>query len=378
MSQHDQVLANQAGAAFRSDANDALAALFSNNSGLTAPATTVAYMWWPDTTTGLLKQRNAANSAWITIGTMATTNLALLALTGGTLTGALTIDKGSTGDHGIIGNTLKGHLTENGTSFGLLHASTIAGGTGVSFTATTAALQVAGTSVLTVTSSGGTFVGNFTGATSIQTGTGTGATAGLKTINGSAGAGSGYFGIYAENLVVSSSNFAFAGYYDGTISFQNATTTAYMSISAAAKITVTAGASSTSGVQLNAYTTNGTVTTTGTTGVLSSASDARLKRHEAYFSGGRDKLRNLRARYYYWLHELEIEKESEGHIPAQRQLGFFAQDVNASLGDEAANPPPWWNPDSPWGYYDRSVLAAVVQALNELGDAFDAYKVAHP
>ena len=68
MSQHDYDLANQAGAAFRTDLNNALLAIVGQNSGATAPATTFAYMLWADTTTGLLKQRNAANSAWITIG----------------------------------------------------------------------------------------------------------------------------------------------------------------------------------------------------------------------------------------------------------------------------------------------------------------------
>lgn len=65
MSQHDGVLANQAGAAFRSDANDALAAIFTNHAGSSAPATTYAYQFWGDTTSGWLKQRNAANSGWI-------------------------------------------------------------------------------------------------------------------------------------------------------------------------------------------------------------------------------------------------------------------------------------------------------------------------
>jgi len=77
MSQHDMNLANAAGAAFRADLNDALVALVSNSSGATAPATTFAYQWWADTTTGLLKVRNAANSAWITVGTLASTNLGL-------------------------------------------------------------------------------------------------------------------------------------------------------------------------------------------------------------------------------------------------------------------------------------------------------------
>ena len=53
-------------------------------------------MWWADTTTGLLKQRNSANSAWITIGTLASTNLGLLSLAGGTLTGALLADDSGT------------------------------------------------------------------------------------------------------------------------------------------------------------------------------------------------------------------------------------------------------------------------------------------
>ena len=78
MAQHDAIIDNQAGAAIRSDLNNFLDAIISNSSGATAPATTYAYMWWADTTTGLLKQRNAANSAWITIGTLASTYLGLL------------------------------------------------------------------------------------------------------------------------------------------------------------------------------------------------------------------------------------------------------------------------------------------------------------
>jgi len=53
-------------------------------------------MWWADTTTGVLKQRNAANSAWVIIGTLASTNLGLLSLAGGTLTGAMLADDAGT------------------------------------------------------------------------------------------------------------------------------------------------------------------------------------------------------------------------------------------------------------------------------------------
>lgn len=64
MSQHDMDLANAAGASFRSDANLAIVALVSNNSGATAPATMFANMWWSDTTLGIDWQRNSANAAW--------------------------------------------------------------------------------------------------------------------------------------------------------------------------------------------------------------------------------------------------------------------------------------------------------------------------
>lgn len=77
MSQHDYDIANQAGAGFRADLNSALAAVVSNNSGASSPATTFSYEMWADTTLGLLKIRNAANTGWVTIGALATANLGL-------------------------------------------------------------------------------------------------------------------------------------------------------------------------------------------------------------------------------------------------------------------------------------------------------------
>lgn len=65
MATHDYVLDNAAGATFRADANNALAAIVSNNSSASAPSPTFAYMWWNDTTADILKRRNATNSAWV-------------------------------------------------------------------------------------------------------------------------------------------------------------------------------------------------------------------------------------------------------------------------------------------------------------------------
>jgi hypothetical protein len=96
VAQHDYIISNQSGAAFRADLNNGLAAIVSQNSGAAQPSTTYAYQWWADTTTGLLKIRNAANSAWVTIGTLADANLGLLSLAGGTLTGAVLADDAGT------------------------------------------------------------------------------------------------------------------------------------------------------------------------------------------------------------------------------------------------------------------------------------------
>jgi hypothetical protein len=68
------VIGNQAGASFRSDLNEALMALATNNSLATAPGVTAdtdayAYMWWVDTDApATLYMRNGANDGWVTVG----------------------------------------------------------------------------------------------------------------------------------------------------------------------------------------------------------------------------------------------------------------------------------------------------------------------
>lgn len=70
MAQHDYVIDNQASASARADLNSLFQAIASQNSGATAPTTTYANMIWYDTANDLLKMRNEANSAWITLGTL--------------------------------------------------------------------------------------------------------------------------------------------------------------------------------------------------------------------------------------------------------------------------------------------------------------------
>jgi hypothetical protein len=67
MATHDYVIANGTGAAVRSDLNNALAAIVSNNSSSSEPGTTYAYQWWADTNANVLKLRNSSNDGWITL-----------------------------------------------------------------------------------------------------------------------------------------------------------------------------------------------------------------------------------------------------------------------------------------------------------------------
>ena len=142
MAVHDYVISNGTGAAVRSDLNGALAAIVSQNSNASEPATMYAYQWWADTTTGLLKIRNAANSAWVTIGTLASANLGLLSLAGGTMTGVLAVTAGTAALPGIA---VSGDLNTGLVSPGADQLAITTGGTSrlaVSTTAVSSTLAV--------------------------------------------------------------------------------------------------------------------------------------------------------------------------------------------------------------------------------------------
>jgi hypothetical protein len=68
MSQDDFSIADQPGAGFLSELNSQLQALATLSSGATAPTTTYAYQLWYDTANSVLKIRDGANTAWVTIG----------------------------------------------------------------------------------------------------------------------------------------------------------------------------------------------------------------------------------------------------------------------------------------------------------------------
>ena len=99
MAQHDYDIANGTGAAVRSDINNVLDAVVSQNSGGSAPSTTFSYQQWADTSAGLLKIRNGANNAWITVGTLDATNLGLATLASPNLSGNPTAPTAASGDN---------------------------------------------------------------------------------------------------------------------------------------------------------------------------------------------------------------------------------------------------------------------------------------
>ena len=86
MAQHDYEILNHTFPATRTDLNNSLESIATNNSGATQPSTTYPFQWLYDTSSNILKLRNADNDAWINIGTFnQTTDTVVLVGTEATL-----------------------------------------------------------------------------------------------------------------------------------------------------------------------------------------------------------------------------------------------------------------------------------------------------
>ncbi|MGO4326727.1 phage tail protein [Cupriavidus sp. 2TAF22] len=126
MSQNDLVIDNQAGASFRADLNGALQAQASQQSGSSAPTTTYPYQFWADTGAGLMRMRNAGNTAWVTIGLLGVQNFGHL------LPGSIVFHSKSAAPSGFLKanggavsrNTFADLFAEIGTTFGAGDGST--------------------------------------------------------------------------------------------------------------------------------------------------------------------------------------------------------------------------------------------------------------
>jgi hypothetical protein len=91
-------------------------------------------------------------------------------------------------------------------------------------------------------------------------------------------------------------------------------------------------------------------------GVISSVSDETWKIKDGVPVDADSMLKNLEPGYWYY------NDEKAPIFGTDRQLGFYAQNVNVAIGPEAAPPP---EEGKPWGYYDRSVLAVTVMSLQK-------------
>jgi hypothetical protein len=111
-------------------------------------------------------------------------------------------------------------------------------------------------------------------------------------------------------------------------------------------------------------------------GVISSVSDETWKIKDGVPVDPDSMIQKLKPGYWYYN---DAKKEIFG---VERQLGFYAQNVNYAIGPEAAPEPETFttkNDDGiettvskPWGYSDRSVLAVVVMSLQKALDTINS------
>ena len=142
--------------------------------------------------------------------------------------------------------------------------------------------------------------------------------------------------------------------------------TGSLNIAATGSLIVTSGSLSVTGPtslsgSLNAsgsitFSSLGTGTVSATSGVLSTTSDMSLKIEDGYINNALEKVLKLAPRYFHW-------KQESGLPTDIRQLGFYAQEVNSALGEEAANTPR--TETDKWGIYDRGIIAFLTKAIQE-------------
>lgn len=334
MSQNDFNLANQGFPSMRADINSALQALASNSSGSTNPSTTYAYQWWYDTSANILKIRNAANGAWINFASF---------------------DQGA-GTWSISGDlTIADKIVHSGDT-----------NTAIRFPAAdTVTVETAGTERMRITSAGNVGIGTTTPASPLHTyftntstyGAGTAAldNSSLITVQNDSKTSDSYSAIrlVSENATNagwwSIASVSTATNFNNHLVFNartgSATYAERMRIDSAGVVTI-ANLAGTGSRAVNA----------SATGVLSAASDSRLKEEvpEAPLPSLAEVML-LKPRAYKWLDD--IEKRGED---AAVEIGFFADEVKDIIPSAA----PMGN-DGYYGFYDRSVIAALTNAIQE-------------
>jgi len=142
-------IANSSGLVFRGRVNEVFAAVQSSNSGATEPTGTVAYQLWYDTTTNILKMRDATNSTWISLFTVDQTN-GVWSVNANSTSNALRITQTGTGNALLVEDS----ANPDSTPFVI----TAAGDVGVGTSTPTVKLDVVGTTNSTNLTRGGSQV----------------------------------------------------------------------------------------------------------------------------------------------------------------------------------------------------------------------------
>ena len=122
----DYNIANASGASVRSDLNAVFSAIKTLNSGSSDPANPEAFMLYVDTAdNNNLKIRNSSNNAFVTIGPVNTANLGLFPVSGGTLTGVLTLPNQNAGTPSInFGDSTTGFFRKASNQIGVATSGT--------------------------------------------------------------------------------------------------------------------------------------------------------------------------------------------------------------------------------------------------------------
>jgi len=116
-------------------------------------------------------------------------------------------------------------------------------------------------------------------------------------------------------------------------------------------------------VTMNAY--GAGAATFSASGVISSVSDETWKTKDGVPTNTDAMLQKLEPGYWFY------NEEKAPTFGADRQLGFYAQNVHEAIGAEAAPTP---EEGKPWGYYDRSVLAVAVMSLKNALNTIEELK----
>lgn len=375
----DYNIANQSGANFRSELNTILAAVVSQNSGSTEPTTTYAYQLWIDTgvTPALLKIRNSANSAFITVGDVTAANLGLLSVataastyapiasptftgtvtipSGASITGYLTTATATSTYLPFTGGALTGNITLNGQSdlrFADLDSSNWVAFQAPASVATNVTWTLPATDAAV---SGSVLVSNAAGTLSWSSDYATAAQ-----------------GTTADSAVQPGDNISDltndSGFITSSDDITGNAATATTASTANALNTGNDYQVSSLGVGTAASGTAGEIRATNDITAYYS-SDINLKKDVELISEPIEKLKQIRGVAYSWNEEYLKDREVDGYFVREREIGVIAQEVEGVLPEIVATREDGYKAVR----YER-LVALLVEAVKQQQEQIDELK----